>query len=164
MAATAFIVVAIAAVTTFNEVRDQKAGWGKFGTIIVVGVVLIVAVVWLAGKSATIIFKREATMALHRFYAGSLKCRAHRLSRIYTTHEMFAAAGVGCVGGSVISIPLLPLAGWVILPTGVLIMPLLVVFFGGHFSDPYQTRKTGKLSLPPIVLETAKPGLPAHCR
>lgn len=56
VAATAFIVVAIAAVTTFNEVRDQKAGWGKFGTIIVVGVVLIVAVVWLAGKSATIIF------------------------------------------------------------------------------------------------------------
>ncbi|WP_447309505.1 TIGR03745 family integrating conjugative element membrane protein [Escherichia coli] len=56
VAATAFIVVAIAAVTTFNEVRDQKAGWGKFGTIIVVGVVLIVAVVWLAGKSTTIIF------------------------------------------------------------------------------------------------------------
>ncbi|EMD9368738.1 TIGR03745 family integrating conjugative element membrane protein [Proteus mirabilis] len=56
VAATAFIVVAIAAVTTFNEVRDQKAGWGKFGIIIVVGVVLIVAVVWLAGKSATIIF------------------------------------------------------------------------------------------------------------
>ncbi|MDH8415393.1 DUF3487 family protein, partial [Klebsiella pneumoniae] len=31
--------------------------------------------------------------------------------RGFTTHEMFAAAGVGCVGGSVISIPLLPLAG-----------------------------------------------------
>lgn len=56
VAAIAFIVVAIAAVTTFNEVRDQKAGWGKFGAIIVVGVVLIVAVVWLAGKAATIIF------------------------------------------------------------------------------------------------------------
>ncbi len=53
--------------------------------------------------------------------------------RGFTTHEMFAAAGVGCVGGSVISIPLLPLAGWVILPTGALIMPLLVVFFGGTF-------------------------------
>lgn len=56
VAAVAFIVVAIAAVTTFHEVREQKAGWGKFGAIIVVGVVLIVAVVWLAGKSATIIF------------------------------------------------------------------------------------------------------------
>lgn len=55
-AASAFIVVAIAAVSTFNEVRDEKAGWGKFGAIVVVGVVLIVAVVWLAGKSATIIF------------------------------------------------------------------------------------------------------------
>ncbi|BBV00367.1 TIGR03745 family integrating conjugative element membrane protein [Providencia hangzhouensis] len=56
VAAAAFIVVAIAAVTTFHEVREGKAGWGKFGTIIVVGVVLIVAVVWLAGKAATIIF------------------------------------------------------------------------------------------------------------
>ncbi|HHX4110628.1 TPA: TIGR03745 family integrating conjugative element membrane protein [Escherichia coli] len=56
VAAVAFIVVAIAAVSTFNEVRDEKAGWGKFGAIVVVGVVLIVAVVWLAGKSATIIF------------------------------------------------------------------------------------------------------------
>lgn len=56
VAAVAFIVVAIAAVSTFNEVRDEKAGWGKFGAIVVVGVVLIVAVVWLAGKAATIIF------------------------------------------------------------------------------------------------------------
>ncbi|WP_336844191.1 TIGR03745 family integrating conjugative element membrane protein [Providencia rettgeri] len=56
VAAVAFIVVAIAAVTTFHEVREGKSGWGKFGAIIVVGVVLIVAVVWLAGKSATIIF------------------------------------------------------------------------------------------------------------
>lgn len=56
VAAVAFIVVAIAAVTTFHEVREGKAGWGKFGAIIVIGVVLIVAVVWLAGKSATIIF------------------------------------------------------------------------------------------------------------
>ncbi|WP_394805324.1 MULTISPECIES: TIGR03745 family integrating conjugative element membrane protein [Enterobacterales] len=55
-AAVAFIVVAQAAISTFNEVRDEKAGWGKFGAIVVVGVVLIVAVVWLAGKSATIIF------------------------------------------------------------------------------------------------------------
>ncbi|EGT3611394.1 TIGR03745 family integrating conjugative element membrane protein [Morganella morganii] len=56
VSAVAFIVVAQAAVSTFHEVREQKAGWGKFGAIIVVGVVLIVAVVWLAGKSATIIF------------------------------------------------------------------------------------------------------------
>ncbi len=75
--------------------------------------------------------------------------------RGFTTHEMFAAAGVGCVGGSVISIPLLPLAGWVILPTGALIMPLLVVFFGGTFLTRIKRWKTGKLSLPPIVLETA---------
>ncbi len=85
--------------------RDQKAGWGKFGTIIVVGVVLIVAVVWLAGKSATIIFKREATMQTIDFMPDRLNAEP-TVFRGFTTHEMFAAAGVGCVGGSVISIPL----------------------------------------------------------
>jgi integrating conjugative element membrane protein (TIGR03745 family) len=55
IAAIAFIVVAIAAVTTFNEVRDGKAGWGKFGAIVVVGIILVVAVIWLIGKSAEIL-------------------------------------------------------------------------------------------------------------
>ncbi|MEG5901695.1 TIGR03745 family integrating conjugative element membrane protein [Enterobacter bugandensis] len=55
VAAVAFINVAIAAVHTFTEVRNEKATWTKFGTIIVVGVVLLVAVIWLLGKSADII-------------------------------------------------------------------------------------------------------------
>ena len=55
VAAVAFIVVAIAAVSTFHEVREGKAGWGKFGAIVVVGVVLIVAVIWFAGKASSII-------------------------------------------------------------------------------------------------------------
>lgn len=53
--------------------------------------------------------------------------------RGFTTHEMFAAAGVGFVGGMLMTVPLLPVAGWVIIPTGALIMPLVVVFFGGKF-------------------------------
>ncbi|EGT3611393.1 TIGR03750 family conjugal transfer protein [Morganella morganii] len=53
--------------------------------------------------------------------------------RGFTTYEMFAAAGVGFVGGMLMTVPLLPLAGWVIIPTGALIMPLIVVFFGGKF-------------------------------
>ncbi|GAB1021798.1 hypothetical protein KU15F68_27320 [Escherichia coli] len=55
VAAAAFVKVAEAAVTTFSEVRDGKTGWGQFGAIIVVGVVLLVAVIWLLGKSANII-------------------------------------------------------------------------------------------------------------
>ena len=55
VAAIAFINVAIAAVHTFTEVRNERATWTKFGSIIVVGVVLLVAVIWLLGKSAEII-------------------------------------------------------------------------------------------------------------
>ncbi|EMP6396081.1 TIGR03745 family integrating conjugative element membrane protein [Pluralibacter gergoviae] len=55
-AAVAFLVVANSAITTFHEVREGKANWGKFGAIIVVGIVLLVAVIWLVGKSAEILF------------------------------------------------------------------------------------------------------------
>jgi integrating conjugative element membrane protein (TIGR03745 family) len=55
VAAVAFMVVAMAAVSTFHEVREGKAGWAKFGAIIVVGLVLVVAVIWLIGKSAEIL-------------------------------------------------------------------------------------------------------------
>ncbi|WP_245759069.1 TIGR03745 family integrating conjugative element membrane protein [Xenorhabdus koppenhoeferi] len=56
LAAIAFIVVAQSAITTFAEVRAGKAEWSKFATIIVVGIVLLVAVIWLVGKSAGILF------------------------------------------------------------------------------------------------------------
>lgn len=55
IAAIAFINVAIAAVHTFTEVRNEKATWTKFGAIIVVGVVLLVTIIWLLGKSAEIL-------------------------------------------------------------------------------------------------------------
>ena len=47
--------VLCSALSTFSEVRDGKAGWGQFGAIVVVGVVLLVAIIWLLGKSASII-------------------------------------------------------------------------------------------------------------
>ncbi|WP_338139819.1 TIGR03745 family integrating conjugative element membrane protein [Xenorhabdus bovienii] len=56
LSAVAFFKVASAAVETFSEVRDGKATWTQFGSIIVVGVVLLVAVIWLLAKSADIIF------------------------------------------------------------------------------------------------------------
>ncbi len=55
VAAVAFIVVAMSCVSTFAEVRDGKATWGKFGAMVAVGVVLIVAVIWLANEAATIV-------------------------------------------------------------------------------------------------------------
>ncbi|MBD2798254.1 TIGR03745 family integrating conjugative element membrane protein [Xenorhabdus sp. 18] len=56
LSAVAFYKVAAAAVETFSEVRDGKSTWTQFGAIIVVGVVLLVAVIWLLAKSASIIF------------------------------------------------------------------------------------------------------------
>ncbi|MDU5930434.1 MAG: TIGR03745 family integrating conjugative element membrane protein [Klebsiella pneumoniae] len=51
----AFFKVAEASLVTFGEVRNDRATWTKFGSIVVVGVVMLVAVIWLLGKSAEII-------------------------------------------------------------------------------------------------------------
>ncbi|UAN63386.1 TIGR03745 family integrating conjugative element membrane protein [Serratia sp. JSRIV006] len=55
LAAVAFIYVASAALATFAEVREGKSSWMTFAAIVVVGVVLLVAIIWLLGKSASII-------------------------------------------------------------------------------------------------------------
>ncbi|MEG3127016.1 TIGR03745 family integrating conjugative element membrane protein [Pantoea cypripedii] len=55
VAAVAFINVAVAAMSTFTEVRNERATWTKFGAIIVVGIVLLVAIIWLLGKASSII-------------------------------------------------------------------------------------------------------------
>lgn len=55
VAAIMFINVAIAAGQTFVEVRNGRAEWPKFGAIVVVGAILLVIIVWLLGKSASIL-------------------------------------------------------------------------------------------------------------
>jgi integrating conjugative element membrane protein (TIGR03745 family) len=55
IAAVCFLKVAEAGITTFSGVRDGRATWGKFGGIMIVGVVLLVLVIWLLGKSAEIV-------------------------------------------------------------------------------------------------------------
>ncbi|MEY8772792.1 TIGR03745 family integrating conjugative element membrane protein [Erwinia sp. ACCC 02193] len=55
IAAVCFLKVAEAAITTFSEVREGRATWGKFGGIVIVGIVLLVMVIWLLGKSAEIV-------------------------------------------------------------------------------------------------------------
>lgn len=55
LAAVALLVVANAIIATFSEVQQGKATWAKFGMLVVVGIVLVVAVIWLASKAATVI-------------------------------------------------------------------------------------------------------------
>ncbi|AZK61342.1 TIGR03745 family integrating conjugative element membrane protein [Pectobacterium parvum] len=55
LAAVMFLNVGTAAGKTFSEVRDGRAGWEKFVAIVVVGIVLLVVIIWLAGKSANIL-------------------------------------------------------------------------------------------------------------
>ncbi|MEQ2024887.1 TIGR03750 family conjugal transfer protein [Xenorhabdus szentirmaii] len=53
--------------------------------------------------------------------------------RGFTTPEMGLAALVGLGFGLMVSLPFIPLVGWVMLPTGMLVMPLLLVSFGGRW-------------------------------
>ncbi|EAB9926716.1 TIGR03745 family integrating conjugative element membrane protein [Salmonella enterica] len=55
LAAAAMLSVGNAMIATFSEVRDGKSTWGKFGMLVIVGVILIVVVIWLASKAATIL-------------------------------------------------------------------------------------------------------------
>ena len=55
LCAVMFMKVAEAMLTTFSEARDGRASWMKFGTIVVVGIVLLVAGIWLLTKSAGIL-------------------------------------------------------------------------------------------------------------
>lgn len=61
--------------------------------------------------------------------------------RGFTTPEMGLAALAGVGLGAVWPLPLIPLAGWVMLPTGMLITPLIVVAFGGKW---LAAKKRGK--------------------
>lgn len=51
--------------------------------------------------------------------------------RGFTTPEMGLAALFGIGIGLLISLPLSLLLGWMIIPTGMLVTPLMVVWFGG---------------------------------
>ncbi|MDC9606907.1 TIGR03750 family conjugal transfer protein [Xenorhabdus griffiniae] len=53
--------------------------------------------------------------------------------RGFTTPELGLAALAGIVLGLAVSLPLIPLAGWVMLPTGMLVIPLLLISFGGRW-------------------------------
>lgn len=55
LAAVALLVVANSIIATFAEVQQGKSTWAKFGMLVVVGIVLVVAVIWLATKAATVI-------------------------------------------------------------------------------------------------------------
>lgn len=66
-----------------------------------------------------------------RFLPDRLNAEAVVL-RGFTTPEMGLAALAGTGLGLLVSLPFLPLAGWVVIPTGMLTAPLLVIWFGGR--------------------------------
>lgn len=51
--------------------------------------------------------------------------------RGFTTPELGLAALVGVGTGLLGSLPMVTIVGWVIIPTGMLVMPLVVIGFGG---------------------------------
>lgn len=53
--------------------------------------------------------------------------------RGFTTPEMGLAALAGLGVGLLLSLPFIPLAGWVIIPTGMLLTPLVIIGFGGRW-------------------------------
>ena len=67
-----------------------------------------------------------------RFLPGRLNGESV-VFRGFTTHEMGLAALAGAGAGLLLSLPFIPLAGWVVVPTGLLVMPLLLVWFGGRW-------------------------------
>jgi len=50
----AFLLVASSSIATFREAQ-KKEEWGKFAITVVTGIILIVAVIWLATKAAAIL-------------------------------------------------------------------------------------------------------------
>lgn len=55
LSAVALLTVANAIIATFAEVRDGRSTWAKFGMLVVVGIVLVVTVIWLVAKAATVL-------------------------------------------------------------------------------------------------------------
>ncbi|MCX8959091.1 TIGR03750 family conjugal transfer protein [Erwinia psidii] len=53
--------------------------------------------------------------------------------RGFTAPEMGLAELAGAGAGLLVSLPFIPLAGWVVVPTGLLITPLLLVWTGGRW-------------------------------
>ncbi|MDG6897874.1 hypothetical protein A6A19_07785 [Actinobacillus delphinicola] len=55
IAAVAFLVIAMASLSTFKEVQTGKKQWGDFGILVAVGIILLVVIIWLATEAAKIL-------------------------------------------------------------------------------------------------------------
>ncbi|WP_261641011.1 TIGR03750 family conjugal transfer protein [Erwinia mallotivora] len=53
--------------------------------------------------------------------------------RGFTAPELGLAALAGAAAGLLLSLPFIPLAGWVVVPIGLLMTPLLLVWTGGSW-------------------------------
>lgn len=55
VAAVCFLIVAVNALKKFHEVTDKKATWTDFFTLVGVGAVLLIIVIWLVNKAVEIL-------------------------------------------------------------------------------------------------------------
>lgn len=55
VAAVCFLIVAVNALKKFHEVTDKKATWTDFFTLVGVGAVLLIIVIWLINKAVEIL-------------------------------------------------------------------------------------------------------------
>ena len=54
LATAVFLVVGSASIASFKEARERET-WGKFALTVVVGVVLVIAIIWLTTEAAPIL-------------------------------------------------------------------------------------------------------------
>ncbi|HHH0506006.1 TPA: TIGR03750 family conjugal transfer protein [Yersinia enterocolitica] len=59
----------------------------------------------------------------------------------FTTPELFMTAGLSVLGGLVVAIPFTLFIGWLAFPTVSLLMPIVVVFFGGKLMARFKRGK-----------------------
>jgi conjugative transfer region protein (TIGR03750 family) len=79
-------------------------------------------------------------MATIRFLPDSLNAEPV-VFRGFNTPELGLAALIGAVSGFVLSLPFALLFGWLAIPTGTLLFPLVLIAFGGKW---LASKKRGK--------------------
>lgn len=61
--------------------------------------------------------------------------------RGFTTPELGFTALVSVLGGLVVAIPVMPFIGWIAFPTVALLMPLIIIIFGGRLMARFKRGK-----------------------
>ncbi|MDC9612914.1 TIGR03750 family conjugal transfer protein [Xenorhabdus khoisanae] len=79
--------------------------------------------------------------------------------RGFTTPELGLVMLFGSTVGLVVSLFFIPFIGWVVIPTFVLVTPLLIVFFGGKYVLKIKRGKPGNYIYCSLALRKRKWGI-----